>query len=123
MGSIAMMVDAPAMRAPCTALKPSGPHPTTATVDPGSSVASVPEVVAPRPATLTQLHTMPRSATLALDTTGTTHSSSVTMSSARPPMCEFEYTGVPSRRSATGTRSDARLRPSHGQMSARPRKQ
>ena len=65
-----MIVEAPAMRAPCTALSPSGPQPTTATADPGASVASVPDVVAPRPATLTQLHTMPRSTLLAFDTTG-----------------------------------------------------
>ena len=41
-GSIAMIVDAPAMRAPCTALRPSGPQPTTATIEPGATVASVP---------------------------------------------------------------------------------
>ena len=41
-GSMAMIVDAPAMRAPCTALRPSGPQPTTATIDPGATVASVP---------------------------------------------------------------------------------
>ncbi len=85
-----MMIDAPPMRAPCTALSPSGPQPTTATADPGASVANVPEVVAPRPATLTQLHTMPRSTLLAFETTGTIHSSHVTISSLRPPMCELE---------------------------------
>ena len=45
--------------------------------------------VAPKPATATQLHTMPRSAAVALVKTGTTHSSKVTISSARPPMWEF----------------------------------
>ena len=35
-----MIVDAPEIRAPCMALSPSGPHPTTATVDPGSTSAS-----------------------------------------------------------------------------------
>jgi len=35
---------------------------------------------------------------------GTTHSSVVTISSASPPMCEFATTGLPSDRSAIGTR-------------------
>jgi len=70
-----MMVPAPAMRAPCTALNPNGPQPTTAAVAPGGRVATPCEVVAPSPATLTQLHTVPRSAALAPVTTGMTHSS------------------------------------------------
>ena len=36
-----MMRHAPPMRAPCTALRPSGPQPTTATADPAASVANV----------------------------------------------------------------------------------
>ena len=70
-----MIVDAPEMRAPCTALRPSGPQPTTATVEPGRRMPVPCDVVAPRPATATQLHTMPRSTAGALVKTGTTHSS------------------------------------------------
>ena len=77
------------MRAPCTALRPSGPQPSTATIDAGSTIASPGDAVAPRPATATQLHAIPTSVALALVKIGTTHSSNVTISSARPPMCEF----------------------------------
>ena len=77
------------MRAPWIALRPSGPRPTTATVAPGGIDASACDVVAPSPATVTQLQTMPSSAALALVKIGTTHSSNVTISSARPPMCEL----------------------------------
>ena len=97
-----MILDAPAMRAPCTALNPSGPQPTTAAVPPGAIAASVCEVDVPSPATLTQLQTIPSSTAFAFVKTGTTHSN-VTISSARPPMCELAYTGVPSRMSAMGT--------------------
>ena len=41
----------------------------------GSICMSACAVVSPSPATLTQLHTMPRSVALAFETTGTTHSS------------------------------------------------
>ena len=54
-----MIVEAPAIRAPWTALKPSGPQPSTATIDAGSTIASPGDVVAPRPATATQLHAIP----------------------------------------------------------------
>ena len=84
-----MIVEAPEIRAPCTPLSPSGPHPTTATIEPGSTSASACDVVAPRPATATQLHTMPSSTAVAFVKMGTTHSSNVTISSASPPMCEF----------------------------------
>src|SRR6185503_18595070 len=104
-GSMAMIVDAPEIFAPCTPLNPSGPHPTTATIEPGSTSANDCDVVAPSPATLTQLQTIPSSGALAFVKTGTTHSSNVTITSASPPMCEFAYTGVPSRMSAIGTRS------------------
>jgi hypothetical protein len=77
------------MRAPCTALSPNGPQPTIATVAAGGILASVPETVAPRPATATQLHAIPRSAADAFENTGTTHSSHVTINSASPPICEF----------------------------------
>ena len=50
----------------------------------------MPDVVAPNPATLTQLRTIPRSTAVAFVTTGTTHSSGVIINSASPPMCEFE---------------------------------
>ena len=89
-GSMAMIVDAPAIRAPCTALSPSGPQPTTATADPGATTASVPDVVAPSPATLTQLRTIPRSTAVAFVTTGHDPLLGVIINSARPPMCEFE---------------------------------
>ena len=46
-------------------------------------------VVAPRPATLVQPQTMPTSAAGFVVKIGTTHSSNATMTSARPPMCEF----------------------------------
>jgi len=78
-GSIAIIFDAPEMRAPCTALNPNGPQPTTATIEPGAMAARVCDVVVPSPATLTQLQTMPRSSAAALVKTGTTHSSNVTM--------------------------------------------
>jgi len=84
-----MIVDAPAILAPCTALSPSGPQPTTATVAPGPIEASTCEVVAPSPATLTQLQTIPRSTASAFVKTGTTHSSNVTINSARPPIWEL----------------------------------
>ena len=45
--------------------------------------------VAPSPATATQLHAMPTSAAGLVVKIGTTHSSNVTISSAKPPMCEF----------------------------------
>jgi hypothetical protein len=86
---MAMMLEAPEMRAPWMALNPKGPHPTTATMEPGPTAANTCEAVQPRPATLTQLQTIPRSAADALVKTGTTHSSNVTISSARPPMCEL----------------------------------
>ena len=107
MGSIAMMAEAPAIRAPCTALRPRGPQPTTATVAPGWMVISVCDTVAPKPATLTQLQTISRSTTGAFVKMGTIHSSKVTINSASPPICEFSYTGVPSAMSAIGTRSSA----------------
>ena len=47
-----MIVDAPEILAPCTPLKPSGPQPTTATIEPGSTSATACDVVAPSPATL-----------------------------------------------------------------------
>jgi hypothetical protein len=100
-----MIIDAPAMRAPSTALRPSGPQPTTATVAPGAIDASTCEVVAPSPATATQLHTIPRSDARAFVKIGTTHSSKVTIRSARPPICELAYTGEPSDMSAMATRS------------------
>ncbi len=84
-----MIVVAPAIRAPWIALKPSGPQPTTATLDAGSICISACAVVAPRPATATQLHAMPTSAAGSFVKIGTTHSSNVTMSSAKPPMWEF----------------------------------
>ena len=84
-----MIVDAPEILAPWTPLSPSGPQPTTATIEPGSTSAIDCDVVAPSPATLTQLQTMPRSAAVAFVKMGTTHSSNVTMTSASPPMCEF----------------------------------
>jgi hypothetical protein len=40
-----MIDEAPEMRAPCTALRPSGPQPTTATVDPGRRMPVPCEVV------------------------------------------------------------------------------
>ncbi len=114
-----MMVVAPAIFAPITALRPSGPHPTTATDDPGCTRASVGDVVAPRPATVTQLHTMPRSAAVAFVKIGTTHSSFVTMTSARPPMCELATTCVPSFISAMAARLVSER---NWHMSARPRR-
>ena len=46
-----MIVDAPEILAPCTPLSPSGPQPTTATIEPGSTSAIDCDVVAPSPAT------------------------------------------------------------------------
>jgi hypothetical protein len=123
MGSMAMIVDAPAMRAPCTALRPSGPHPTTATADADSTGARLGDVVAPRPATVTQLQTMPSSTVSAFVNIGTIHSSVVTISSASPPMCEFSKTGVPSLISAIAIRSSAPIALRNWHMSARPLKQ
>src|SRR6202042_1796955 len=88
---MAMMVEAPAMRAPCMALNPRGPHPTTATIEPTPTSAKTCDAGQPRPATLTQLQTIPSSTADALVKTGTTHSSKLTISSASPPMCEFAY--------------------------------
>src|SRR5204862_217733 len=81
--------------------------PTTAAVDPGSITASACVTDAPRPATLTQLQTIPSATASAFVNTGTTHSSNVTITSANPPMWEFSKTGVPSAMSAMGTRSSA----------------
>ena len=44
-----MIVDAPAIRAPCTAERPIGPQPTTATLDAGSIAVSPWVAVAPKP--------------------------------------------------------------------------
>ena len=66
---------APAMRAPCTAERPIGPQPTTATLDAGSIAIERMRVVAPRPATLVQPQTMPTSAAGFVVKIGTTHSS------------------------------------------------
>jgi hypothetical protein len=99
-----MIVDAPASFAPITALRPSGPQPTIATVEADCTGASVGEVVAPSPATATQLHTIPTSAAVAFVKIGTTHSSLVIISSASPPMCELATTGVPSFISAITSR-------------------
>ena len=84
-----MIVDAPAMRAPCTAESPIGPQPTTATLEAGSIAVNAWVAVAPSPATLVQPQTMPTSAAGLVVKIGTTHSSNGTMTSARPPMCEF----------------------------------
>ena len=117
-----MIVDAPAIFAPCTALSPSGPQPTTATVDAGSMTAKPCDVVAPRPATLTQLQTIPSSTASAFVKIGTTHSSVVTINSASPPMWEFSNTGVPSLMSAIGVRSSAPIALRNWHMSERPLK-
>ena len=84
-----MMRAAPERFAPWIALSPSGPQPTTATVEPGSTSATECDVVAPSPATPTQLSTMPNSAAGAVVKTGTVHSSNVTINSASPPMWEL----------------------------------
>ncbi len=81
------------------------------------------DVVAPRPATLTQLQTIPTSTALAVVKIGTTHSSVVTINSASPPICEFSNTGVPSLMSAIGDRSSAPMALRNWHMSERPLRQ
>ena len=46
-GSTAMICDAPLIRAPCIALNPHGPHPSTATSEPGSTGAMPKTVPSP----------------------------------------------------------------------------
>ena len=68
-GSTPMTCAAPMIRAPCTALRPTGPSPKTATFDPGSTGDSV--IVMPRPQPPTQC-SMARSIEGAVVKTGMT---------------------------------------------------
>jgi len=63
------------------ALSPSGPQPTTATPAAGSTGARLGDVAAARPATLTQLQTIPSSTVSARVNKGTIHSSGATINS------------------------------------------
>src|SRR3989338_6361616 len=101
-GSTAIICDAPLIRAPCTALRPSGPQPRTTTSDAGSTGAT-PNVV-PNPQAPTHPSIDSSTGDTLLVNTGMQYHSYGIISSPNPPSLFHWSTSVPSERVPIGSR-------------------
>src|SRR5690349_8876459 len=84
MGSIAMICDAPLMRAPWTALRPTGPQPSTTTSAAGSIGATPNVVPSPQAPTQPSIDSSTADTVLTIGTGMQYHSYGI-ISSAKPP--------------------------------------
>ncbi len=93
-GSTAMIVRAPAMRAPWMAPDPTPPHPTTTTVSPGLTLAR--STAEPKPVEMPQLMSA-AAFMLAYGSIRTNEFSWQTISSAKVPSCAIRFKFAPPR--------------------------